>query len=132
MWVAESDYFTHLGWVLSLVSLVGPVGMLSGVHYLVFKGFSKEIVQTYLGDPVTSFKVTLDHTGAQTIEQVEGTTGVMHTHELSNEKVKPRPIGACNVPRCFSTANIKMVKTSCAAINISRKEPRTMEVPLPR
>jgi len=43
----------------------------------------------------------------------------------------PIPIGAMNVPLCFSAASIKIVNTSCAVRNISMKRPWTTEVPPP-
>lgn len=45
---------------------------------------------------------------------------------------RPIPTGAMNVPLCFSAANIKIVKTSCAVRNISMKRPWTTDVPPPR
>jgi hypothetical protein len=44
-------------------------------------------------------------------------------------KLKPMPIGARNVPLCFSAASMKIVKTSCAVRNISMKRPRVTDVP---
>jgi hypothetical protein len=49
---------------------------------------------------------------------------------MNNES--PMPIGAINVPLCFSAANMKMVKTSSAVRNISMKRPCVTEVPPPR
>ena len=41
------------------------------------------------------------------------------------------PIGARNVERCFSAANMKMVKANPAVRNISKKRPRTTDMPAP-
>lgn len=39
------------------------------------------------------------------------------------------PMGAMNVPLCFSAANMKIVKTSWAVRNISMKRPCVIDVP---
>lgn len=47
-------------------------------------------------------------------------------------RARPIPIGAINVPLCFSAASMKIVKTNSAVRNISIKRPRTIDVPPPK
>ena len=45
---------------------------------------------------------------------------------------RPIPIGARNVPLCFSAASMRIVKMSKAVQNISINRPRGMETPAAR
>ena len=55
--------------------------------------------------------------------------GVPVSSAMKSER--PMPMGAMYVALCFSAANMKMVKTSCAVRNISMKTPCTAFVPPP-